>query len=64
MNIINESTKANDIINTLDPDQWQCGKCKKWGDGISFISLKEKSTFLIKICHTCWYKDLKNILHR
>lgn len=46
MNI--QELMRDNIINTLDPDKWQCSKCLKWYDEKQSIKYRLK-----KICKLC-----------
>lgn len=41
---------SQDIINTLDPDKWQCYVCLKWFSGDYYFCTSTK-----KICNECWW---------
>lgn len=48
---------SQDIVNTLDPDKWQCDMCDEWKKGKNcFYTLVEHNDkrYTVKICSQCW----------
>lgn len=49
---------AEDIVNTIDPDKWQCDMCDEWKKGrncfyYTIVDHNEKR-YNVKICNQCW----------
>jgi len=50
------SKKANNIIDIIDPDKYQCTECKAYkdDDGFSHILMANNSKMTTRVCSECW----------